>query len=336
MKKVICFLMTGILVCQFMITNVLAAGELVDPDDVVTNGNEYFKNVFNVSDATFLPLSNDSVNKQFIVTYSDDTIFSYPYEDDYLEYESEDIPNTCADFNDIFYNTFSLTLIMAGAYNAAGCTDEQFYNIITWISDEKFNDYDKYGIFVEKKDFELKEDDSSCSGTYLTYLKMSFDKEKIQNAIKDFGNTENPNYGYDDFNEEFIPDISFGTISADYITIAANVFEIYDSDEIKKCSIYRSESENGEYTLIGTVACDGSNYLYDEDVVKGKKYFYKASVVGSNKLSEAYSATAVTAKSTPGDNPETGASIAYVLGSLFLVLIFATAIVFNRDKIEVK
>ncbi len=313
---------------------VLAAGEFVDLDDAVTKGNEFFRNTFYVSDTTYSSLSNDSVNKQFIVTYSDDTIFSYPYEDDYLVYENEDIPNTCSEFNVVFY-TFSLTLIMSGVYYAAGCTDEDFNNIITWISDEEFNDYDKYGIFAEIKNFGIKDDDSSCSGTYLNYLKMSFDKEKIQNAIKDFGSTKNPNYVDDDI-EEFTPSISFGTTSADHITISAYIFDIYDSEETMNCNIYRSESEDGEYKLIGTVACGGSNYLYDKDVVEGKKYFYKASMIGSNELSEAYSATAVTAKSTPSDNPDTGISIAYVLGALLLVLIFVTAIVFNGDKIEVK
>ncbi len=335
MKKVIYFLMVGILACQFMVTNVLAAGELVDLDVVAEKGNEYLRYGFGISDTTYAPLKNDTTKKQFVVTDGDNDALYFPYDTDHLEYKNQNKVTTCDDFGKTFFEDISLSMIIVGVYYAAGGTDEQISNISTWMSDDKFSDYDKYGIIIETKDFEYKEENSSCSGNYLEYLKLSFDKEKIQNVIKDFGGTRNPNY-VDDDDEKFTPSISFGTTSADYITIAADVFDIYDSDEAKNCNIYRSESEDGEYKLIGTVACDGSNYLYDKDVVNGKRYFYKASVVGSNKLSGVYSATAVTAKSTPSDNPDTGMSIAYVLGALLLVLTFATIIVFNRDKIEVK
>lgn len=335
MKKVIYFLMAGILACQFMVTNVLADVELINPDDVAEKGNEYLRYAFGISDTTYAPLKNDSAKKQFVVTDGDKESLYFPYVTDHLEYKNQNKVTTCDDFDKTFFNSISLSMIIVGVYYAAGGTDEQISNISTWMSDDKFSDYDKYGIIIETKDFEYKEENSSCSGNYLEYLKLSFDKEKIQNVIKDFGSIENPNY-VDNDKEKFTPSISFGTTSADYITIAADIFDIYDSEEAKNCNIYKSESEDGEYKLIGTVACDGSNYLYDKDVVKGKKYFYKASVVGSNKLSDVYSATAVTAKSTPSDNPDTGMSMAYVLGALILVLTFATAIVFNRDKIEVK
>lgn len=335
MKKIIYFLMAGILACQFMVTNVLADVELINLDDVAEKGNAYLRYAFNISDTTYAPLKNDSAKKQFVVTDGDKESLYFPYVTDHLEYKKQTKVTTCDDFGKIFFEDMSLIMIIAGVYYAAGGTDEQISNISTWMSDDKFSDYDKYGIIIETKDFEYKEENSSCSGNYLQYLKLSFDKEKIQNVIKDFGSIKNPNY-VDNDKEKFTPSISFGTTSADYITIAADIFDIYDSEEAKNCNIYKSDSEDGEYKLIGTVACDGSNYLYDKDIVKGKKYFYKASVVGSNKLSDVYSATAVTEKSTPSDNPETGISIAYVLGALLLVLTFATAIVFNRDKIEVK
>ncbi|MDY5992702.1 MAG: hypothetical protein SPJ06_01755 [Bacilli bacterium] len=335
MKKVIYFLMAGILACQFMVTNVLADVELINPDDVAEKGNEYLRNAFGISDTTYAPLKNDSDKKQFVVTFDDNDALYFPYVTDHLEYKNQNKVTTCDDFGKTFFDSISLSMIIVGVYYAAGGTDEQISNISTWVYDDKFSDYDKYGIIIETKDFEYKDENSSCSGNYFEYLKLSFDKEKIQNVIKDFGSIENPNY-VDNDKEKFTPSISFGTTSDDYITIAADIFDIYDSEEAMNCNIYKSESEDGEYKLIGTVACDGSNYLYDKDVVKGKKYFYKASVVGNDKLSDAYSATAVTAKSTPSDNPDTGMSMAYVLGALILVLTFATAIVFNRDKIEVK
>ena len=56
MKKVIYFLMAGILACQFMVTNVLADVELINPDDVAEKGNEYLRYAFGISDTTYAPL----------------------------------------------------------------------------------------------------------------------------------------------------------------------------------------------------------------------------------------------------------------------------------------
>lgn len=339
MKKIIYFLMAGILACQFMITNVFAAGGLINLDDVVAKSNEFLRYAFDISDTAYAPLKNDSDKKQFVVTDGDKESLYYPYETEYFEYSNDKGVTKMDEISDTLTDSLVIELIMIGAYKSLGCTDDQVRNILSWFDEDtgivNSTNYDKYGVVLEGGDYTFSDDTGEATGTYVKYFKFSFEKEKLQNVIKDFGSIKNPNY-VDNDKEKFTPSISFGTTSADYITIAAEVFDIYNSNDTINCNIYRSEEEDGEYKLIGTVACDGSNYLYDKDVVKGKKYFYKASAVGSNKLSDVYSATAVTEKSTPSDNPETGISIAYVLGALILVLTFATAIVFNQDKIEVK
>ena len=48
MKKFFCFLMSGLLLCQFMTTNVFAAGELVNPDEIVSNANKYEEGIFTI------------------------------------------------------------------------------------------------------------------------------------------------------------------------------------------------------------------------------------------------------------------------------------------------
>lgn len=334
MKKVIYFLMAGILACQFMVTNVLAAGELISPDDVAAKSNEYLRYAFDISDTTYAPLKNDSTKKQFVFTDGDKESLYYPYETEYFEYSNDKGVTKADEISDTFTDSLVTELIMIGAYKSLGCTDDQVRNILSWFDEDSgtvnSTNYDKYGVVLESDDYTISDDTGEATGTYVKYFKFSFEKTKLQNVINDFSSKMNPNY------VNAPPTITFGTTSADYITIAAKILDIDNLDNSKNCNIYRSEEKDGEYKLIGTVACDGSNYLYDKDVVKGKKYFYKASVVGSNKLSDVYSATAVTAKSTPSDNPDTGMSMAYVLGALILVLTFATAIVFNRDKIEVK
>lgn len=334
MKKVIYFLMAGILACQFMVTNVLAAGELITPDDVVAKSNEHLRYVFDISDTTYAPLKNDSTKKQFVFTDGDKESLYYPYETEYFEYSNDKGVTKADEISDTLTDSLVTELIMIGAYKSLGCTDDQVRNILSWFVEDSgtvnSTNYDKYGVVLESDDYTISDDTGEATGTYVKYFKFSFEKTKLQNVINDFSSKMNPNY------VNAPPTITFGTTSADYITIAAKILDIDNLDNSKNCNIYRSEEEDGEYKLIGTVACDGSNYLYDKDVVKGKKYFYKAGVVGNDKLSDVYSATAVTAKSTPSDNPDTGMSMAYVLGALILVLTFATAIVFDRDKIEVK
>lgn len=336
MKKVIYFLMVGILACQFMVTNVLADVGLINLDDVVAKSNEYLRYSFDISDTTYAPLKNDSTKMQFVVTDDDKESLYYPYETEYFEYSNDKGVTKVDEISDTLTDSLVIELIMIGAYKSLGCTDDQVRNILSWFDEDSgivnSTNYDKYGVVLEGDDYTISDDTDTgeATGTYVKYFKFSFEKEKLQNVINDFSSKMNPNY------VNAPPTITFGTTSADYITIATKILDIDNLDNSKNCNIYRSEEEDGEYKLIGTVACDGSNYLYDKDVVKGKKYFYKASVVGSNKLSDVYSATAVTEKSTPSDNPETGISIAYVLGALLLVLTFATIIVFNKDKIEVK
>ena len=83
MKKVVYFLMMGILLCQFMITDVLAATELVTPDEIVTGANEFF----NEYDGSIV-LKNDSTNKKFIMSAFSDKELAYPYADEYFEIKS--------------------------------------------------------------------------------------------------------------------------------------------------------------------------------------------------------------------------------------------------------
>lgn len=333
MKKVIYFLMAGILACQFMVTNVLAASEFVTPDEIVAGVNEF---VIQLDGA--IVLKNDSVNKQFLMIFNSNKEKTYPYTDEYFEINKE--IKTSDDILGSIYDSFIEEMVVVGAYKSLGCTNEQIDNILSWYEGStEINNYDKYGVIVENDKYEFSEDESTLSGTYLKHFKFSFDKEKMKNAINDFSAKANPDADEDDdwdADEKFVPSISFGTVTAERITIAASVSEKLGFTSAPDCNIYRADSSDGDYKLIGTVACDGSNYLYDNNVVKGKNYFYKASIVGYDNLSKSYNVTAVTSKSTPSDNPDTGMSMAYVIGALLLVLTFASVIVFDRDKLEIK
>lgn len=334
MKKVIYFLMAGVLLCQFMITDVLAASEFVTPDEIVAgaNGDE---------DDDFYVLKNDSANKQFLVIFNSNKEKTYPYTDEYFEVNHDKNVETEEEVFELMYDSISEYMVVFGAYKSLGATDEQIYNIISWFNDEnaEINNYDKYGVSVEINEYKFSKEGATSSGTYAKHFKFSFDKEKIKNAINDFSAKANPDADEDDDwddDEKFVPSISFGTVTAERITIAASVSEKLGFTSAPDCNIYRADSSDGDYKLIGTITCDGSNYFYDNDVVKGKNYFYKASIVGYDNLSKSYNVTAVTSKSTPSDNPDTGISIAYVIGALLLVLTFASVIVFDRDKLEIK
>lgn len=328
MKKSIFFLMMSILLCQFAITNVMAIGRIITPAEIVKGANEYDNGVSTIKD--------DSINKQFIVTYLSNVNLFFPYADDHLEITHDNLV-TEDDISKAFYDSIGVYMITAGAYKSLGCTDEQIDNIMSWYDgSDAINNYDKYGIDFEMDKYSFKDDFGETSGTYVKYFKFSFDSEKLQNVINDFSYRENPDSSDSDDDKDVVPSISFGTITAQSIAIAAKVSEELGFVTVPDCNIYRSDSLDGNYELIGTITCDGSNYLYDKNVSEGKNYFYKASVVGYNNFSKSYNALAVTSKSTPTVNPDTGSPVAYVIGSLILVLIFASAIVFGRNKLEIK
>ena len=185
MKKVIYFLMAGILACQFMVTNVLADVELINPDDVAEKGNEYLRYAFGISDTTYAPLKNDSDKNQFVVTFEDNDALYFPYVTDHLEYKNQNKVTTCDDFGKTFFDSISLSMIMVGVYYAAGGTDEQISNISTWVYDDKFSDSKLINeSLIKELNIILN---STLSEQELKVIKMFFGFESREKSLDEIG-----------------------------------------------------------------------------------------------------------------------------------------------------
>ncbi len=326
MKRFFSLIICFILLWCFNTVDVSAL-DLVTPDEII----DYYTKETNKHN-----LVNDKVNSAFLIyhyTDVDKLLYSVPYTDTYFGIEYN---GTEEEYEEFFYNN-------AGAYVdlfylellSLGYTEEEVENVFSWFYNNNFNEenYDKYGIVFTTRNFTiLNDDDTTLTSTMVKKFKVSFDKEKIANLVSTYGQTYNPNID--------LPIINFGDVSDSRVTLSVDIVYSFIEDfvqEIPICNIYRSEIKSGDYTLIGTVACDGYNYFYDNDISKGKEYFYKASVVGDDdNYSHVYSTVAISNKSVLDDNPDTGLSIAYVICSLILVSIFATFVVFDHKRIEVE
>lgn len=326
MKKfgslIICF----ILLWCFDVINV-SAFDLITPDEIV----DYYTNETEKNN-----LVNDKVNSTFLIydsTNVDKILYSIPYTDTYfgIEYNGAE-----EEYEEFFYNNAEVYIeLLDIEFLSLGYTEDELENVLSWFYNNNFSEenYDKYGIVFTTKNYTVLNDDNTTSTSAMVKkMKFSFDKEKIANLVNDYGQTFNHNIEF--------PIINFGDINDSRVTFSVDIVYTLIGDfvqEIPLCNIYRSEIKSLDYKLIGTVACDGYNYFYDNDVVKGKEYFYKASVVGEEDgYSQVYSAVAISNKSVLDDNPDTGLSIAYVICSLILISIFATFVVIDHKRIEVE
>ncbi len=327
MKKYFGVFLIGVLLSNLVIFNVRGEERaFLTADEVVKGANDYCEDF----SATFV---NDSTEKVIKVVDNDNnsTLWSMAYTDEGIMFDAtgDEINKTNIDkrFSDSLY----LTFIMMGTYKALGYTDTQIDNVSAWLSDKneaaKLSNYDMYGLEIVAEPYSINyEDDlgtTKLSGDFIRKMRVSFEKAKIKTLFTEYGDKENPNA-----NKNAKIKISFGDISTNEIAVSAKL-EDATLDNSTKCSIYRSESITGTFKFIGTVVCDGRDYLYDEDLEADKEYFYKATVFGDDTFSSVSNKKTLISKSGEG-NPDTGINSTYVVFALALVTIFASVLIFGQ------
>lgn len=327
MKKYFGVFLIGLLLSNLVVFNVRGEERaFLTADEVVKGANDYCEDF----SATFV---NDSTEKVIKVVDNDNnsTLWSMAYTDEGIMFDAtgDEINKTNIDkrFSDSLY----LTFIMMGTYKALGYTDTQIDNVSAWLSDEneaaKLSNYDMYGLEIVAEPYSINyEDDlgtTKLSGDFIRKMRVSFEKAKIKTLFTEYGDKENPNA-----NKKVNIKISFGDISTNEIAVSAKLEEA-TLDNSTKCSIYRSESITGTFKFIGTVVCDGGDYLYDKDLEADKEYFYKATVFGDDTFSSVSNKKTLSSKSGEG-NPDTGINSTYVVFALALVTIFASVLIFGQ------
>lgn len=329
MKKIIYSFLAILLVSQFIVLNVRAgATDLIPIDKVITSANDYIK--------------DEEEEKQYSFSATETRIYmSYPEFIDHwnVPYTAEAITleNTSMEINkDNYSKSFADALYMIyllyGYYFACGYNETQITNVLSWIDvDERpeyTSNYDKYGLLLVSEPFKFEEDSVTISGDFVRKFVISLDSSKTKVLFDELSGSRNPDKGIADDLEIIV---NTSNVSTNEIAISALAKNADSFGTDVSCNIYKSESITGDFVLVGSVSCDGVNYLYDKNLDSNKTYYYKASIVGDNSYySEVIEAKTLANKSNGVSNPDTG-SEAYVIGALILVVAFSSFLIFGQN-----
>ncbi len=138
-------------------------------------------------------LENDKNNNKlkFILKGEDaeDSILTFNYTDQYIEYVNEkqnpDYEDFLSDFGETLTLTFGYAIIFETIINLSGFSDMTFDENATL--EDIYNNYDKYGIEFKTKSYDFNDESSQVSGDYILSIKMSLDTDKIKNLIEAVG-----------------------------------------------------------------------------------------------------------------------------------------------------
>lgn len=329
MKKILYSFLAMLLVSQFIVLNVYAgATDLIPIDKVITSANEYVK--------------EEDAETQFSFSATGNRIyFSAPkYIDPWnVPYTAEAITldNTSLEINNdnvrkSFDDALSMLDLLYGYYFACGYNETQITNVLSWLDvDERpeyTSNYDKYGLLVVSEPFKFEEDSVTISGDFIRKFVISLDSSKTKVLFDELSGSRNPDKGVAG-DLEIIVNTNNASTNEIAISALAKNADSFGTDV--SCNIYRSESITGDFVLVGSISCDGVNYLYDKNLDSNKTYYYKASIVGNNSYySEVLEAKTLASKSNGVSNPDTG-SEGYVIGALILVVAFSSFLIFGQN-----
>ena len=329
MKKILYSFLAMLLISQFIVLNVRAgAADLIPIDKVITSANEYVKE----EDAETQFSFSATGNRIYFSApgYVDSWNVPYTAEAITLDNTSMEINNDNVNRN--FEDALYMIDLLYGYYFACGYNETQITNVLSWFDvDERpeyTSNYDKYGLLVVSEPFKFEEDSVTISGDFIRKFVISLDSSKTKVLFDELSGSRNPDKGIAG-DLEIIVNTSNASTNEIAISALAKNADSFGTDV--SCNIYRAESITGDFVLVGSVSCDGVNYLYDKNLDSNKTYYYKASIVGDNNYySEVIEAKTLTSKSNVGSNPDTG-SEGYVIGALILVVAFSSFLIFGQN-----
>ena len=329
MKKILYSFLAMLLISQFIVLNVYAgAADLIPIDKVITSANEYVKEEDAETQSSF---SATATRISFSAPgYVDSWNVPYTAEAITLDNTSMEINNDNVNRN--FEDALYMIDLLYGYYFACGYNETQITNVLSWFDvDERpeyTSNYDKYGLLVVSEPFKIEEDSVTISGDFIRKFVISLDSSKTKVLFDELSGSRNPDKDIAG-DLEIIVNTSNASTNEIAISALAKNADSFGTDV--SCNIYRSGSITGDFVLVGSVSCDGVNYLYDKNLDSNKTYYYKASIVGDNNYySEVIEAKTLTSKSNVGSNPDTG-SEGYVIGALILVVAFSSFLIFGQN-----
>lgn len=312
-RKIIGIILTMILVIP---NTVFAASTLVSIDDVVTAFNKSrmvssFDELLNIK--TQMKANKTEHTLDVTVDSNEAAINKFQYTNEYIELDNKDfIPNE-ENIGKNFFQSAQVLGIIDALINLSGFENK------TLKEDSIPTDFNKYGLTIETGEYTSNESSNgiteNISFEYLKYFKISLDKTKIQNLVKDYGRDiselENPFLG------DIKPALGF------YIQDSEVVLQVY-SNKLDLTStkpiyvdIYRATSIDGEYIKINSekIDCTKDNATFIDKSAEGNKtYYYKAVIIDNNIESDIITIqTPLKSTTEPIENPKTGISSPFVI-----------------------
>ena len=225
----------------------------------------------------------DSENKK-VKLVKDEKESLLDYTDTYIEYKYSGSTPTNINVMEEYYTQLIFKAFLDSLFSL---TNVKYYYSVAYIESYE-NNFDKYNVELVYTDY--KYNDKNDAGetvekdaSYISSFKLGFDSDKINTFAETYAKSKHFN---------LIPKLNMTILDGDVSYNFKLAYTKEDEDDVPYCAVYRSDSLDGTYTNIDDgnmlVSCeerDSGVYLVDETAVKGKTYYYKAQVVGSDKFS---------------------------------------------------
>lgn len=340
MKKLLKYLM-GLLMFFGIIFNVSAETIPIDSNIIsIQSIIENFNNTTTVQSlnelGTNLSVQLDETNKKINIIGDDKLITSFNYTNEYIEFDNRSFEPTQDNIFEDLEGLFCIAAILEDILIISG-----YENMTIEAENESALNYEQHGIeFIEESySFSGKDENGgewSSSGSYLKYVKISLDKNKIDTLMKEFGieaEDVNGNHNSWEVETDKKPVVSAREITNTSMVLYADIDPTEDEKDYL-CEIYRSETPNGNYEKISfMVHCDGEVGVANDNLNPGTYYYYKAKVTGNNEFGQIISVKTLDKQVTNSteqnntnqnsgttENPKTGIS---AHASFLLILVLA-------------
>ena len=314
-RKIIGIMLAMIL---FIPNTVFATTTLVNIDDVVTTFNNSrtissYDGLFGIK--TQMKANKTANTLDVSVDLDENFTNKFKFTNEYIELDNKDFDLNKDNMEKYFLQSIQIFGITDALINLSGFENK------TLKENTKSVNYDKYEMILETEKITINEENNGVtidgSIEYIKYFKISLDKTKIANLVKDYGTDikeyENP------FLDDLKPALGYTSTKNNEITLqicfkdpkVSSIYPVY-------ADIYQATSIDGEYIKINSEKIDYSKGMVtfiDKNVESNKTYFYKAIINDSEIESDILIAKALetTVSTQPVENPKTGISSPFII-----------------------
>ncbi len=280
-QKIILVFLIGIVFFN-SISNVYAETLTINEVETGFNNSSIIKDINELG--TNITTYIDSSNQNLDIYQDTEKILTFKYTDEYIEYDNRSTVITPEFVTEDIFTYIIIYGIMDSIFDLSGFENKT-------ISENANYTYEEYGLELTTESYNLSgsSEDGNwyMNGEVIRYFKISLDTDKITTLMTKYGVDDSE----EDPNKELInsltPSLEAKDITENSVTLYPHI-RYTNSDDTVYCYIYRSQSEDGEYTKISDMAvnCSGEIGFVDKELKKGTTYYYKTIVEGGTKYSD--------------------------------------------------